>query len=332
MTRQTSQFKRNTRINIREKSAVGCCLISVIALVLLLAFALLPDARADQDNKKTLILNSNASVKKYSIMQNEFKAKYNNPTVEIDLGSKWKDEEWLEKTIRKEKPDLIFCIGSKAYIQSNKLARKAPKIFSLGINWQRLPLNKNTIVVAGEVPAITQLTMYRYFFPDIDTIGILYSKSNNKQWFKNAVAEAKDIGINIIGKDIDKNSDLSKELKGLLPKVDAIWLIPDPVIISGKKQADQIFKLCNDAGKPVFAYEKIFAAFGAAFIVSADIPTMARQSAKIALNIANGAEINEKTQDPAGSYIAINLNKIEEYGLTLNTRALSSVNEFIEEK
>ncbi|MGR3319466.1 MAG: ABC transporter substrate-binding protein [Candidatus Anammoxibacter sp.] len=303
----------------------------ITLIVLIVVIMLSATSVAADKSKKVLILNSNASVKKYFMMQNEFKAKSKYHNVDVDLGSKWKSEKWLKNTIRNANPDLIFCIGSKAYDQASNLAKKIPKIFSLGINWRRMSISENTYVVASEVPVTTQLMMFRYFFPEIKTIGVLYSKTNNKKWYRKAVSEANDMEINIIGKAIKKDAALTEALQDMLPKVDALWLIPDPVILSGKEQVTQIFKESSKFGKPVFAYEKIFGDFGAAFIVSADVPTMARQAAQIAANALAGKDIGAKVQDPAGSYIAINLKKIEMYGVKLNSKAIPSVNDFIEE-
>ncbi len=303
----------------------------------LLALALLPfvsglffaNGISADDQPRILILNSNLSVKKYFIMQSQFKKKFKNPTVDIDIGSKWQEEGWLEKTIRKQNPELIFCIGSKAYIQANKLAKDAKMIFSLGINWRRFPRTEKTYVISPESPPLTQLMMYRYFFPDIKKVGVLYSK-DNLEWFNLAKSQGKEVGIAVTGTLVEKGQALKGPLMETLQTTDAFWLIPDPVLLSSTKQAEEIFKLAANMKKPVFAYDKVYARFGASFIVSADIPTMAGQAARMASKLLNQKKIRNKVQDPAGSNIAINLEKIEKYGIKVNPKAISSVNEIIE--
>ena len=83
------------------------------------------------------------------------------------------------------------------------------------------------------------------------------------------------------------------------------------------------------AGKPIYTYDKAFADLGATLIMSADIPTMIRQSAEIVSNILEYLKIEEKAQNPAGSHIILNMKKVEEYGLNLNIEALDSVNEIV---
>lgn len=299
--------------------------------LLLSVFVVTPDFLLARENTDTLIINSNESVKKYSQMQTAFKAHFGGQTVEIDIGSKWFEEKTVEKTIRDMKPGLIFCIGSKAYMLASEMAKDTDIIFSLGINWQRFPLTDRTYIISSEPPPLMELTMYRYFFPEIKKVGVIYSINHNKEWFQTAVTGSKEVGIEIIGTSIRKDTEVKNALKNLLPKVDALWLIPDPQVLSSTEQVKEIFDLGNTMKKPVFAYDKLFTNFGAALIISADIATMGGQAAKIANDLLQNKDIPEKMQNPAGSYIAINLKKIESCGIKLNPKALSSVNEFAEQ-
>ncbi len=210
-----------------------------------------------------------------------------------------------------------------------KLTEKKNIVFSLVINWRRHPIDKNTYGISNELLQGAQLMMYRYFFQDVSSIGILYSKKYNKEWFDVAVESAKEVGISIIGKSISKPAKIESALNKLLPKVDALWLIPDPMVIHDIESVNKIFKQCQASGKPIYTYDKAFAGLGATLIMSADIPTMIRQSAEIVSGILDGQEIEEKVQNPAGSHIILNMKKVEEYGLNLNIEALDSVNEIV---
>lgn len=299
-------------------------LITVIAAAFL---SYMPCAKGDG---KVLIINSNDSVKKYSLIQSVFKTNFEGDTAEIDIGSNWLDEKAIEKTISGMNTDMIFSIGSKAYIMASRIAKDTNIIYSLGINWQRFTITGNTYVIASEVPPLTNAMMFRYFFPDIKTVGVIYSKNHNKEWLKTAVAEAGQAGIRIIGKPVAKEKDVNHAIAQLLPGVDAVWLISDPVVLSGMEQVKEIFAQCDAKKIPVFSYDQLFTDFGASFIISADVATMGKQAAKIAQNLLSNKDAVEKVQNPAGTYIAINVKKLELYGIKLNTKAFSSVNEFIE--
>lgn len=300
-------------------------------LLILSVIVLVSDAPVAKGNETVLILNSNLSVKKYSQMQTAFKAHFEGTTVEIDVGSNWFDEKEVEKSLRNTKPGLIFCIGSKAYALAHKMADDADIIFSLGINWQRFPLTDKTRVIANELAPVMELMTYRYILPSVGRVGVIYSKTHNKEWFKSALADAAEVGVEVVGIPVEKDKEVKAALTTLLPTVDALWLISDPVVLAGTERVKEIFTVCDAMKKPVFAYDKLFANFGASLIISADIATMGKQAAKMAGNILHGKEATAKAQNPAGSHIAINVKKLEQYGIPLNSKALSSINEFIEQ-
>ncbi len=305
---------------------LGLCRILVFVLCLI---SISGSLMAREDDK-VIVLNSDVSIDKYSVAHTEFKSRIINLVGEIDLGSKWLDDKKVKEKILEIDPDIIYCIGSKAYQMAYKMRRGKELVFSLMINWKRFPVRKNIYGVSNELPQIMQLTMYRYFFPDVNKIGVLYSKAYNVEWYKNAVKVAKEVGVDIIGKSIRNPDDIKSAVNKLLPDVDAVWLIPDPIVIRDVESVRMIFESSGDAKKPVFAYDKAFSNFGAALIISADIATMGKQAAGIVQDLLTEDTIKERIQDPAGSFIILNMKKVKEYGLGLNIEALDSVNEIIE--
>lgn len=288
------------------------------------------ELHAGETAKKILILNSDMSVSNYSLAHTGFESKVTIPSDEIDLGNKSMDETKIKNTIHKMNPDIIYCVGSKAYLMAYELAENKNIVFTSIINWRRLPLGKKTYGVSAELLPSMQLTLYRYLFPNISKIGILYSKDYNKEWLEIAVKSAKEVGIDIIKKSINKEGDIESALGNILPKVDAIWLTPDPVVLSNTESTKQLFKQIDKAGKPVFAYSEAFADLGATLIISADIPTAGIQAAGIALDLLSNQKVSERVQTPAGSHITLNLKNVGKYKIKLNEEALDSVNQIIQ--
>ena len=110
--------------------------------------------------------------------------------------------------------------------------------------------------------------------------------------------------------------------------VDSLWLIPDPLVIT-RKSIPGIFSYFENAKKPVFAYSDAFISSGAMLAVSDDSVTIGRQAAGIAVDILEGRKLTNKVQNPAGSHIALNLGKANEYKLEVNRAALGSINRII---
>lgn len=305
---------------------------SVVFRFLILVFLLLfiSGSLKARELSKVLIINSDNTVDKYSHASIEFKSKVPNLIGEIDLGSKWLNEEKIKNNIIEADPDIIFCIGSQAYQMAYKVRKKKVLVFSLILNWHRLPMSRKTYGISNELPQGMQLTMYRYLFPDINKIGLLYSNTYNKQWFDTAVENVKDLDIKLTGRTVSKPGEIGSALKELLPKVDALWLIPDPIVLQDIESVNKIFKLSHAMRKPIFAYDRAFIGIGAALIISADISTMIKQSVEIVMDLLENQKISKKVQDPIGSHIILNMKKVKEYRLKLNEDALDSVNEIIE--
>ena len=280
--------------------------------------------------ENVLIINSDISIKNYSLAHTGFKSVIPNPKGEINLGNKWKEKSETEKIIREASPAIIYCIGIKAYLFAQEVTNDATVIFSSIINWRRLTIKENTYGISSELLPSMQLTMYRYLFPKTNKIGVLYSKEYNEEWMQQAREDAKDIGISLVGIPINKKTNIASALKKLLKNVDAIWLTSDPVVLSKTDAVTNIFQQCNAANIPVFTYSEAFIDAGATLVISADIPTTGKQAARLTLDLLSRQEKIEKVNTPAGSHISINLKKVEENKLMLNAEALDSVNQIIQ--
>ncbi len=283
---------------------------------------------------RVLTINSNASVDKYRMAQEEFKKALNikdrpNLITDVNLGDKkWKLPD-IEEMLYDEDPDLIYCIGSKAYLVANKFAYEKNIVFSSVVNWLRLPVTGKTYGVSNELHAGMEIMLFRYIFPGVKKIGVLYSKKYTGQWLDKARDQAREMGFEIIGQTVSGKSGTLSALGSLLPRSDAFWLISDPSIMSGKENLLKILKKCDAEKKPVFSYHRAFADFGAVLIVSADNRTIGRQAAGIAAEVLSGGKFDDKVQFPAGSHITLNLKNVKAYSLQYSEDALESVNTII---
>jgi putative tryptophan/tyrosine transport system substrate-binding protein len=288
-----------------------------------------PGTLTAEKEPKVLLINSDAGVEKYKMTQEEFKKAFSRPVLEINLNDKkWGISE-VEDLLYDENPDLIYCIGSKAYLIANKFTAEKPVVFSSVINWQRLPVTKKTYGVSNELPSDMQITLFRYIFPSVKRIGIVYSEQYNSQWFEKTREDAGKMGVEIIGQKVSSNKDFLGSAKILITKIDALWLIADPVIISDKRMLMEVFKECDKRKVPVFTYNDVFTQYGAIMIVSVDDATIGRQSAGLSHDLLSGARLDEKIQYPAGSHIILNMKKIRQFSLPYNQQALSIVNQII---
>ncbi len=297
-----------------------------ITLVLTVYFLFLPLMSFGAEKSKILLINSNASVEKYKVVQDEFKKNISVPTIEVNLETiRGEDIE----NITSHDAKLVYCIGSKAYSFAVKYFGNKEIIFSSILNYRRLILTPKTYGISNEphprMPAYISCSI----FPTVKRIGMLYSKEYTTQWFESIRDQAKELEIEIIGKVVSDPKDTEPFLKQLLGTCDAIWLIPDPLVVPEEKYLLNMLKLCDTHKKPVFSYNETFAELGAVLIVSVDDPTIGRQAADMASGLLSTQKNSEKVQFPAGSQVILNLKKAKEYGLEYNQNALGVVNTII---
>jgi putative ABC transport system substrate-binding protein len=291
---------------------------------------IVPATLAAEKEPKILLINSDATVEKYKVAQEEFVKAFPHPVLKVNLSDKkWRIPD-VEDLLYDEYPDLTYCIGTKAYLIANRFISEKDIIFSSIINWHRLPMTKKTYGVSNELHSGMQITLFRYIFPEVKKLGVLYSEKYNSQWFNETKLEAKEMGLKIIGGAVSENRQARSALKELLPDIDALWFISDPLIVSDKKILMEVFKECDAKKVPVFTYHDIFVEYGAVLIVSVDDPTIGRQAAGIAAEVLSVGKMDEKVQYPAGSHIILNLKKVKEYGLHYKEETLNAVNQIVE--
>lgn len=280
---------------------------------------------------KILVINSDASVEKYRIPQEEFQQVFESPVMLMDLEKEKITVDDLEEIFYDESPDVVYCIGTKSYLMAHKYVGKTPMVFSSILNWLRLPMSDRRYGVSNELHSGMEMMLFRHIFPDIATIGVLYSEKYTAEWFQSASAQAQELGVTLVGHQIEKKESLAAALTALIEqKIDAFWLIPDPAVMSDSQELQIILDRCDARKIPIFSYNEAFTQYGATLSISVDTPTIGRQAAALAASILAKEDLPERVQFPAGSYITLNLKKVTEYHLPYNESALGSVNTILE--
>ena len=275
---------------------------------------------------RVLVLNSDTSISRYLEVQDAFNASLATPAMTVDMAKEAPTESALKRVLDRENPATVYCIGAKAYQLASRVSKDRTIILSSAINWERFPARKQRHVIANELPAAVQLTLFRHFFPKLQRIGVLYTRDINRQWFEQAQAGAKEVGVELVGVNVRRSSEIAGVLRDLAPKVDAIWVTPDPVVLETEASVRFLFERCHTLQKPVFAYSPAFAELGATLILAPDMPTIGRQAAAIVADLASNPQ---PVHTPAGSEVTLNLARVKAYSLDLNRDALDSVNHLV---
>lgn len=298
--------------------------------LILICVLLKADLAFNSSPPKVMVVTSDRSISKYHMVANSF---VNNFPFAVDVEDVGilsdKKVRQIREAIKSKNPELIYCIGSKALIAACKAFPNIPFVFSSTINWQRFDLPETGRGIAAEISVDMQITLFRFIFPSVKRVGVIYNPKFNKEWFEGAKQTADSLGVVLVGIEYNKSDSMDKIVQNLISKVDSLWLIPDPAVIT-RKSISLIFPYFENEKKPVFAYSDVFINEGAILTISVDDATIGRQAAVLALDILEGRQPMDKVQNPAGSFISLNLARANAYKLEVNRAALGSINRIIE--
>ena len=281
---------------------------------------------------RILVVNTNNAVERYRVAQVAFMETLQGGNIStLDLEKDKHPIDTLQDLLNEQDYDAIYCIGAKALGSIDYIDPDTPVVFSSVLNWRRFSNQSNYYGVASELAPEAQLTWFKYFFPEIKKIGVIYSK-NNQKLIREVTNSADELSIQIIAEKIASQGQLAAKAKDLLPNVDALWLISDPLVLASTDNAKLLFESAAKQNTPVFSYNSFFVDMGAALSISADLPTTGRQAALIVRGlIKHTAKQGKSVQFPAGSNISLNMKKVRTYKMMLNESALDSVNEIVDE-
>lgn len=278
--------------------------------------------------KSVLIINSNRSVDRYHTAENVFietMADYN--TVAINLEAETEPVEYLQDLLNAKQFDLIYCIGAKALGSIDYIDPVEPVVYSAVLNWRRFKDHSNYFGIASELSPQVQLTWFKYFFPEINKVGVLYG-DKNQALIDEALKTSKNLSLTLKTALLRNNTLLVEEAKALLGSVETLWLISDSNTLSSIKNVETLFELADQVGVPIFSYNPLFMDMGAVMSLVADLPTTARQAALLSIKLLKNTIPAQSVQFPAGSRILLSSDNIKRYKMKLNSDALDSVDEY----
>lgn len=277
-----------------------------------------------------LLVNSNASVERYQIAQQAFLATIAAEQVTVmDLASIAEPVEVLQDQLNNSHYQVIYCIGAKALGAIDFLAPEQPVVFSSVLNWRKFEHRQNVFGVATEVVPESQFAILKHIFPEVHSIGVLYSDSN-RAFIEQAKVAAERLSLKLTAIEVRDNEAVPDKMMQLLPDVEVLWLVSDPVVVASQHSVEQLFQISQAQQKPIFANNGLFMQYGATLTMGVDLATLGRQAAVMVQYILDGRVISPNIQPPAGSSVSLNIGQVEQLHLLLNESSLEAVDQIVD--
>lgn len=263
---------------------VKTCLLQLTAATLLAC--LIGQTALAQKNAKIFVVKSK-SISSYNKAFEGFKQYCASDwqVVEYDLAGTVKNSAEMISAMNEAKPDLVLVIGAKALTAVTQSQTSLPVVFCAAINITKDDLgNANITGVSLTVSPREQLEILTSMSPKIKTIGILLREKNSVHLLKEAADSIDRRKINMIPVPLGSEKDIPVQLRSVIDKIDALWMLDDAYIHS-KETLEFVVGTAIENNTPFMATSEVFVEEGATMALSPSFFDNGKQTAKLVKKI-----------------------------------------------
>ncbi len=235
--------------------------------------------------------------------------------------SELKETEVVEK-IAEIRPDMVLAIGMDA-LSTVKIIENIPVVYLMVLNPQSVVSTERNITgVSMNIPQERQLRAFLEALPDLKTVGLLYDPDRTGYLAENAREAAREIGINLIAKEVHRSSDVPLSIKDMKGKIDAFWMLPDLTVITPETvEYLLLFSLENTV--PILTFAQKYVELGALMCVGIDAFDIGAQAGEMAEKILSGRDVKDvQWVDARKAVISINLKVARKLGITIDEKVI----------
>jgi putative ABC transport system substrate-binding protein len=152
----------------------------------------------------------------------------------------------------------------------------------------------NVTGVSDMTPINQQLELIRQLQPEAETIGVLYSSSEDNSILQANMAEemATDHGFETVKRTVSSTNDVAQVTQQLVTEVDAIWTPNDNTVASA---FPSVLEVSNEAGIPVYPAVDMMVAQGGLATLGLNQYQIGVETGLMAVELLEG-EINPATE------------------------------------
>jgi len=232
-------------------------------------------------------------------------------------------------------PPAVLALGAKAaWMAHQKLPPTIPVVYAQVRDPERYGLDGIHLTgVRMEMPPAMVLAQFRLLAPDVQRIGILLSASNSDPAVAEAIAAAKDVGLTVRAQRVTSERDVRRAAADMARTVDAIWLLPDPLVVS-PSTFHFIRGQAQRARIPVLAYSETLVDAGALLCVAPDPAAIGLQAAEsMRAILEDGTTPGTITPvAPTRARVVLNVDVQEAIGLRIDPMLMDFVDQTVQQK
>ncbi len=240
----------------------------------------------------------------------------------LDLKGNVESGEKLVKGIKTKYPPprLILSVGVLAATLAKEHFPYTPIIFCMVVNHERFDLRGDNIAgISSEASVEEQFLAFRDFFEGGKNIGIVFDPMGSSKGLVLAADHvAQRMGLNLVKSEAALPREVSTALKNIIDKIDALWIIPDHVIVA-KEALDAILEITAKRRLPIFSSSVAVVKAGALLAVLPDYRAIGLQAAQTAQTILSAPSTGATgVQRPEKFRLAVNSKTAKKLGIDIS--------------
>jgi len=222
----------------------------------------------------------------------------------------------VARAVREARPRLVLAIGRDALAKVRDI-REIPVVYVMAATPETTgATGRNVTGVEMTVPAERYLS---FFAKELGgkRVGVIHNPARTGAQVREAQEAARRLGITLVLRRADDPREAVRELSTLKGEVDALWLLPDPSVVT--RDTMEAFALFSQQNRlPVVAFAARYLQQGAVAAFEVDPADMGRQAGRMARRILDGAPPDRVPPErPATTHLKVNPTTARNLGLAL---------------
>lgn len=301
---------------------------------LLLSFALSPlwATRAYAVNPRIVVVVSD-DFEGYRVPTEAFLTELGQQPRVYNLHGREAEADSVVAQLKSAPPSVVFCVGAKAaYAVKNGLPDTI-LVYASIIDPKRYGLVGETVTgVNMGVEAVTYLSQFSGFFPDVEHIGVIRGPDTTKQRLLAMEAAAVELDKKLVVREAETTSDIRRAFLDLSREdIDALWIPPERTVLttSAYRALTEEVRLRH---LPLLVETAPMVEAGGLFTMVPDPEGMGQQAARIVKRILADPTGNStgRPESPEKLLVVLNTRTLEASGLAFDPLLLDFVDRIID--
>lgn len=220
----------------------------------------------------------------------------------------------LIRITREDHPALVLAVGGRAFAEARKL-RMTPvvSVFSYAIQQSEPPAN------LAQVKMLVRAEKFAAIFHALGAKRVGTVLTSRSSGFAAEATEAfRKAGIRLVVREALKPGNVPKQLEAFKDSVDALWLLPDPAIVTSES-VEAFAQFSMQHRLPWVSFSDAHLKKGALAAFGIDIFDLGRQAAELANGImAGNSPADLDNSPPRKAQLRFNRRVLEYFGLPVD--------------